>query len=375
MAFQTINNLLIIAAPSVGDFVTPITANAAGESCGVVGRVVIEGNAASKTISAAGGGSIIWNPSSVTMADVATTVRVGIQDVSAVTGIEDGTFDTYLEYTGGGTIPTAGAINKSVMGSGTKTIGNGDLIAIVVEMVTRGGTDSIAITRVQGAIASQMTAIGLPYGTADTGSPTKSSAAMMWGVIVFDDGTVGWIEGMGGIPFGLTPQAVGSGSTPDEYIGTFTPTVPLQICGFGASLSGIATTETFEAILYSDPYGTPSSVVTLTPDPIQLSNATSESVHLFKCAVTDLSAGTTYGVAIRPTTAATLNWEYIDLGSGNDPLKKTLPLWDLKMAARTDQTGAFVETQAYHVPMIIIDVCGLSDGSGGGGGASAYAFA
>lgn len=374
MAFQTINNLLIIGAPSIGTFVTAITANAAGESAGVVGRVVIEGNAASKTISAAGGGSIIWNAGAVTMADGATTVRVGVQDVSGVTGIEDGTFDTYLEYTGGGTIPAVG-LNKSVMGSGTKTISNGDLIAIVVEMVTRGGTDSIAISRVQGAISSAITTIGFPYGTADTGSPTKSSAAMVWAVIVFDDGTVGWIEGMGGVPFGLTAQAVGSGSTPDEYIGTFAPPVPLQICGFGAALSGIATTETFEAILYSDPYGTPTAVVTLTPDPIQTSNATSEAVHIFKCAVTDLAAGTVYGVAIRPTTAATLNWEYIDLGTGMEPLKKTLPLWDLKMAARTDQTGAFVETQVYHVPSIIIDVCGLSDGAGGGGGASAYAFA
>ena len=377
MAFQPINNLQIASVPNYAVATTALTANAAGESCGIIGRVRIEGNAGSKTISAAGGGAIYWTTGTVTFADAGSTLRVGIQDVDLTTGLEDGTFDVNVDYTGGGGGVTANALNKSVMGAGTKTLAHGDLIAIVVELSARGGADAIQIARSIIRQIAQVDVLGIPYGTADTGTLAKQTGTMLYAVIEFDDGTIGWIQGTNGILAG-TPTALSfnSGSSPDEYIGTFTPDVPLQISGFAVTISAIAAADTFEAILYEDPYGTPNALVTVTPDTdVQGSAASTESLWFFSCAATDLSAGTTYGVAIRPTTTNPLSWEYLSLGTGGAPLKSTLPLPALKMAGRTDQTGAFVETDVIHMPLIILDVCGLSDGSGGGGGASAYAFA
>ena len=370
MAFQPIANLLLPSCPHVVDATSGITLNATGESGGIVGSIQVEGGSGSKTISAAGGGAIIWFAGTVTMADAGSTLRVGIQDVNAANGLEDGTFDVYAEFTGGGTIPTANDFNASAMTSGTKTLTQGDTVAIVVELVSRGGSDSVNVSRVATRAISGINTMGLPYGTNDLGTLSVSNASGIYAVIKFDDGTIGWIQGTAAvIPLFSVPQAFDSGSTPDEYIGTFVPAWPMQICGFGAALSGIASGDTFEAILYEDPYGTPNALVTLTPDTDIVGGAgTTESFHVFPCTKTSLAAGTTYGVAIRPTTANSINWEYTHVGGADlAVLKRALPLPSLKMAARTDQTGAFVETETFHVPLIVLDVCGLDDGTGGSG--------
>lgn len=87
--------------------------NATGETLFMVGHVWLENPlSGAKTISAAGGGSIVWRSGSVTFSNGSTVFDVGIQDVSTATAPAqgDGTFDVYASFTGGGGGVTSGGV-------------------------------------------------------------------------------------------------------------------------------------------------------------------------------------------------------------------------------------------------------------------------
>jgi len=369
MALQP-TQLLLTSAPDWGGSGNS-TANASGESLGVVGHVRIAGNATGKVLSAAGSGKILWQTAAVTFATAGSTFRVGIQDVDLATGLEDGTFDVFKEYVQGTDTITANAYNVATMSSGTKTLSDGDLIAIVAEMPVRNGADSVAIGGSITGVVTNASVLGFPYGTVDTGALTKINANMLYAFIQFDDGTVGWILGASMIRNIQTAQAFNSGSTPDEYCATFSPTFKMQISGISVQASGIATTDNFEVILYTDPYGTPSATITLTPDPDVLgAAASSNSLHIYHITPTTLTVGTVYGVALRPTTTNSINIHYIDLALSGaaDIIRAALPLPQSKLASRTNQTGAFSVVSNNFIPVVVLDVCALDDGSGAGVG-------
>jgi len=369
MAIQP-TQLLLASAPDYGGS-TGSTANAAGESFGVVGLVRIVGNATSKVISAAGNGKILWNAVAVTFATAGTTFRVGIQDVDTTTGLEDGTFDVYKEYIQGTDTITANGYNIATMSTGTKTLSDGDLIAIVAEMPVRNGADSIGINGSTPGIVTNDSVFCLPYGTADTATLVKSTSILLYALIQFDDGTVGYIQNAPIMAKAQATQAFNSGSTPDEYCATFVPTFKMQVSGISVQASGIVTTDSYEIILYTDPYGTPSATVTVTPDTdINGGASGSNGILMYRIAPTTLTPGVAYGVALRPTTVNSINIHYIDtaLSGAADIIRAALPIPQSKLASRTNQTGAFSVVSNNFMPVLVLDVCGLDDGSGAGAG-------
>ena len=126
-----------------------ITLDATGETCFMIGHLMLENPlGGSKTISSAGGGSIVWRTGAVTFANASTTFRVGLQDLSTSSAPAqgDGTFDVQAAFTGGGGGVTASSVQTSVMTTGTKTLSHGDKIAISFSMAARGGTDSVVVS-------------------------------------------------------------------------------------------------------------------------------------------------------------------------------------------------------------------------------------
>jgi hypothetical protein len=344
--------------------------NASGESYGVIGHVRIAGNATSKVISAAGSGKILWQTAAVTFATAGSAYRVGIQDANTSTGVEDGTFDVFKEYVQGTDTITANAYNVATMSSGTKTISDGDLIVIVAEFTTRNGADAINSNGVGPGVTQSALFGGFPYGTSDAGALARLTSSYLHALIQFDDGTVGWILGTMPISKAATSVAVNTGTTPDEYCASFTPSYKVEIDGLGSLLSGIAGTDSFETILYSDPLGTPSVVNTVTPDPDVVAQVAGNlGVHLFHEPPTSLTAGSTYCVAIRPTTANSINYGYIDTASSAaaDIIRGALPLAGAKVLSRSDQTGAFSVVSNNYIPVLVLGVSGVDDGIGGGG--------
>lgn len=373
MSFGAIENLILHSNPVNYSPGSNLTINAAGESCALIGRVRIEGGASSKVISAAGSGKILWFPAGATFNNGGTNFRVGIQDVNLSTGVEDGTFDVHADLVGG-VDPITGAYKTTTMETGTKTISNGDLIAIVFEMTSFGGSDFVSMSRLAPFPTPGSNGQSFPYGTADTGSgPAKTGTQLPVAAILFDDGTLGYIHGCFTRTNTVASFTLSTATTPDEIVGTFVPSFTMQICGIGMLVSGIVTAEDFELILYEDPYGGSPIVLEASAQDPDLVGGAASGMHLARIPVTTLEAGTTYGIAVRPTTANSIVAYYADF-TGAPEFKRALPFQSLKLASRVDNSGAFSEVDTDYAPIIMLDVCGLSDVSSGGGGEHSSVF-
>lgn len=379
MALQSFYNNFGIVYHSVldrGTTSTQGTMDAAGESNFSIGYCVLEGGSGSKTISSAGG-KIHWAAGGITFANGSTILRVGIQDV-ATSGLEDGTFDVYGDYTSAAA-PTASSFNTKAMSSGTKTISHGDLIAVGLEMTARGGTDSVMVTCYTTIIDSGVGGNNIfPYRSTDTGSgPTRIATGAIIATIEFDDGTLGWI--MGGYVFrninSITATGgYNSGSATDEYASVFKIPFKCSISGCYVCVGDIASTDAFEVVLYSDAQGTPVAEVTTTIDPDYVGSTTTTSQVFVRFASPfTLSPGVWYAISVRPTTANSITYGLLSLGSGYEHFKSMFPFGDnCKVSSRTNQTGAFTEVLSYYVPRFGLIIDKLDDGVGGG--VTSYAY-
>lgn len=343
--------------------------DAAGESCAFIGKIYIEGAAASKTISSAGG-KIVFRTGTVTFANAGTNFRVGVQDLAA-TGLEDGTFDVYADLTGGGGGIASNTWYELAMTNGTKTINHLDTVAICFELTTRDGTDAVRITSYPFQDVFLSTS-NFPFRTVDTGAgPTRANTNPFGGSIIFDDGSLGWIEGSWFAPGMQTiaTQTYNSGSTPDEYAAVFQVPFKCSVRGGYLNVGSIATTDNFEIILYSDAQGTPVAERTVTVDPNIRGSASANSPYFVTFSSYTLSPGLWYGFAMRPTTANSLTLTYIDIGAGfGSKYKKPLPFGtNCKFSSRTNQSGAFSEVQTYFQPIFGLRVDKLDDGVSSGG--------
>lgn len=343
--------------------VTAATMDAAGESVAAVGYIRLStGPGTSKVLSAAGSGKIHVNLGALTFADAGTNVRVGVNDVGA-TGLEDGTHDVYGDFAGGGGGLTANGINTLTMTSATKTITDGDLVAIVVEMTARGGSDSVVANRAT-TTSSPVSA----YGTADTGSgPAKLTNGPLLCAIEFDDGTLGWMDNAWA-RFPTASTAFGSTSTPDEYALVFQVPFKAAVSGLFAGLSNLASTDDFELILYSDPLGTPVAHLTAAFD---MSVGNNETWFSIQTGSYTLSPNTNYAIALRPTTANTLSFFRFDLGTGGANIRKACVFGtNCSTYSRTDNAGAFGSQVTTSLPLFGVWITQLSDDvqTGGSGG-------
>lgn len=355
----------MLLSPDVHAFISggsiSFTMDATGESATCVGYVNLStGPSTSKVLSAAGSGKISWLAGAITFANGSTNLRIGINDVSTATGLEDGTHDVYADLVGGTDTITASVVNTATMETGTKTIAHGDLIAVTLEMTARGGADSVVATGTP-AVAMQ-----LPYSTSDTGSgPGKGSSGCPRVAIQFDDGTLGWLTLFAPAAY-EAPTAFGTGSTPDEYALVFEVPFTATVTGVFADLDAVSSTDDFEMILYSDPLGTPVAERTIAQDPDVFSTAAALYTRNFATAFT-LLPNTKYAIALRPTTANTLTFQRMNFGTGNAALRGLTPLGtNWSQYTRSDNTGAFGSESTTLLPRFGLWISEFHDGAGSG---------
>lgn len=371
MAIQPIpNGLLPLDSVMIWGYnaATGNTMDAAGESVAFIGRIYIEGAPASNTISSAGG-AITFRTGTVTFANAGTNFRVGIQDVTAG-GLNDDTFDVYADFTGGGGGIASNTWYEKAMTNGTKTINHLQIVAISFETTARGGADSIIVNSFA-HINHTFNNINFPYRVADTGAgPTRQATAPYGAAIIFDDGTLGWIEGSWFSPGmnAVTNLSYNTGSSPDEYAAVFQVPYKCSVRGGYFLVGSIASTDNFECLLYSDAQGTPAVQRTATIDPNYTGSAANVAFYSFSFTSYTLSPGLWYALAMRPTTANSLQLSYYDITTtfGNKYKKSSVFGTNVKLSARTNQTGAFTEVQSYFMPIFGLFVDGLDDGVGGG---------
>ena len=286
------------------------TLNAAGETTQVVGVIQLENPlGGSKTISAAGGGKIVWMTGAVTFSSGSTTFVVGIQDVSTASspGQGDGVNDVSVSYTGGGGGITANAVQQSVMASGSKTIAHGDMVALVFAMTARGATDSVIVQHAPSGTEVNPNILGGSV-IENTGGSYANTSAYPMAYIVFDDGSVGYMYGFA-MQKAVTTVTINSGTaTADEYGNLLYLPFSFYAIGIEAMVSLAGNSSDCELLVYSDPLGTPAVQRTLTVDATQAS-ATAAVRFLGLPFATPLLVKpyTPIAVTCRPTTVNNLS--------------------------------------------------------------------
>jgi len=339
--------------------------NALNESVAGIGHLHLEGGPGTKTLSAAGGGAIVWaNSGTPVFANAGTTLRLGLQDASLVNFMESGTFDVYADLVGGSaTIPTNGWLT-TVMTSGSKTLSHGDVFATAWKMLSRAGTDTVSAQRTyafpwSSGLGYNFSVAVWPHGAHNTGTGNSRQEEIPVAFIRFDDGTYGWISGTAPCmqPSGSNSafSGISTATTPDEYAAVVALSFRATISHFAFLPNNLSGTTNFSVSILSDPWGTPTDIpgmpVAWSAQKLyQVQNAAVLISHL--PTPLTVEAGVPVAVSWWPT-ASSSNFSYFAVTSGYGAiLKKALPFSVAKVAARTDHTGPFVETSVDHFPLL-----------------------
>ncbi len=245
--------------------VTSLALDATNEAVHTVGRIITS-DGQSHTLDTSGSSSIRWRMQAGSVVDAGTTVKVGLAAVDtangpaprAVNASNVATLDVERSITGAGGGELSGVGWKtSVPTSGSKTVANGDLVAAVIQMTARGGTDTMSV----GCVATPAPAHGSTV-THFTSSYTAQAVQPNM-VIQFADGAYGWFFGTE-LASG-TPSTQGVSST-TEYGNLYEFPFSGQIAGIWGVLTPSSNAANFNLVLYSDPLGTPVAERTVAVD-------------------------------------------------------------------------------------------------------------
>lgn len=340
------------------------TIDANGEYVASIGEIYIEDKSASKTFSSSGG-KVVFYVNSRTMTDVGTNVRIGVQDVSATTGLGDGTFDVYGDATSSS--PLAAGWNTIAMTSGSKTISHGDKISIQIEMTARGGADTVAILQLaSGTIYAG--SMSFPYRVTNG---TKAGSNVIIAYLIFDDGSIGYINGAKLLPISAeTGVTYNSGSANNERGFSFKLPFKCKINGIYMSAPGAAAA--YELNVYTTPFGTPTlhQSITMDTDILASTGNTFKGFHMINPLTIDAEADVV--VAYYATTATNITFTY-----ATTVYAEAKKFFNFSVdAVRRSNSGnpAFSTYDSTHVPggfgLLITE---LDDGVSTGGGGS-YVF-
>jgi len=330
---------------------TNSTLNATGHSVTLIGKVIFSEGSGTKTISSAGG-HIYFPLGTTTFAAVGSTIRVGVQDVAA-TGLEDTTFDVYADLAAGTDLLTSNVVAKIAMETGSKNITNGDIVAFSMEFTNRVNPDSVVITR-RSAIGTWPAL--MPYLTQDTGAGiAKVTTQPPQIAIQFDDGTIGYMSDL--IPTNTSAVTLTIGVGAESGL-IFTLPINAELTAV-FSLLGVASNADFNAILYSDPLGTPIIEDTVAIDASFTTGTTSLSTFHIDFPNSTLLKDTPYAIVLAPTvTNITMHL----LVFNHSELRKITPLGEnWTYGTRAGGVGPFVPTDT-QLPGMALYVDNLTAG-------------
>lgn len=228
-------------------------------------------------------------------------IRISLQNVDLATGDPDGTQDQFRDITGtitSNTWQVPGLMTSDGTDGGIKrSVTQGELLAVVAEFVSFTAGDTLSPFTVWAAVNSS--GPNFPYGDAFTAAWVKSTIGGFDFILKYSDGS--YVTTTYSFPFLVgTTLTVGNATTPDEVALKIAPPVAMTINGafIHCDCDGdtdIILYDSADTVLASVSYDSNSRVVTGT-GPIAVS---------FPEIV--LSAGATYRLAIKPTTATTLS--------------------------------------------------------------------
>ncbi|WP_338688335.1 hypothetical protein V5279_23640 [Bradyrhizobium sp. 26S5] len=335
--------------------------SAANDSLIMIGYIFTE-DGASHTIDTTGSSSFGWRCGpSLTFANAGTTVKVGLAAVDTANGppvravnvANAITFDVAAVFTGGGGGITGSAWQTSVPTTGTKTVANGDFLAFAIQMTAKGGSDSLQVQ-----CASQGGIVGV-MPTVTTGSSYSNTTQLPNAVITFSDGVRGYFYG-GYVASSSTTQTWSSADTTKEYGNLIQLPVPAKAYGvvFNAALFGNT-----DAILYSDPLGTPSAQKTVSIDLNTIGVASAGPIVVLFPSPYSMSANTPYAAILKPTTSTSIQADFKTYASSAHQSSES----GSNGYAINRNTGAFAAQNSSKDRFGIGLLVGAFDSGGGGG--------
>lgn len=319
MALVALDGMPLVAFGAAGRNGTALVSSAsntlidaANEACIMIGQIFTE-DGGTHTIDTTGSSSLGWMSGSLTFANGATTVKVGLAAVDLTAGPPGRaaavanviTFDVSKSLTGGGGGITANAWQEHVPDAGTKTIVNGDLVAFAVQMTALGGADA---TRPQTA-SNVSVASSWPLVTEYTGGAYSTVNALMPNaVITFSDGKLGFFAAGYVFATPSTTQTWNNGSATKEYGNFFQVPFPCNIYGIyhGGGIGGDT-----DFILYSAPLGTPVAEKTVSVDLNTVGSATvSRPGYILFPAPYSAAKDQPLAAIMKPTSATNVSLNY-----------------------------------------------------------------
>jgi hypothetical protein len=241
--------------------------------------------------------------------------------------------------------------------SADRSVSFGELLAVVLEYGTYGGTDSVQISSV-----SLNGVKGLSHTTLKTGGSWSAVGSVTPNVLLeFSDGTFGTLKGAvpaSGFTSFTYKQDTG---TADEHALQFQVPFPCKIDGAGAVLSISAGTSNFDFVVYDGTTEMTGGTVSVDANTVRDTSVRHCDV-LFSQAI-QLEANHDYYLSIKPTqTSNTVTLYVIDVNaSGHFQAHPMGETW--KYTSRLD-LGSWASATNTRRPLMGLWMCAFDDAAG-----------
>jgi hypothetical protein len=351
------------------------TLDTANDAVALIGRLRWS-DGGSHTVDTSGSSKIYVHTSTVAVFDDATSVmHIGIQDVDTTTGSPgrpDGTYDVHsVVTTAADTSPALTTISSLVAATpttGTKTMSHGDLISVVVTLVTVGSSPAASVS-IMHQTNSDLggSSPALPFSVSNTSGSWAASSSGPVVLIVASDGTYGTLDGVGAIGQ-FTTVSFSDSTNPDENGNIFQVPFACKASGIMFAGAALGATGDFQYDLTSTPLGTPASLIS---GPIAIpaesvGGSTTAAYRFLFPAEVALAANTDYCVSIKATAAGNVSMYGLTLP--NAGARVLMPGGTTTFGAtRNGGSGAY-STSSTVIRAICVLVSAYEISAGGGSG-------
>jgi hypothetical protein len=339
---------------------TSILMDANGEKVAFCGHVFSK-DRSSKNITKVG-----LLPGTVTL-NSASVIRVSIQSLSQTASFTEPS-GTILGATGNGYVDesattwTTNTWHQTAALGETVTVTDGQEIAVVVEYQPFTTGDILNIRGLTQQQAWNFPASKL-YTTSWGGQAVTPNV-----ILEFDDGTFGTIEGAFPCSAVAAISAYGSTSNPDEYAMEFQVPFPCKVDAFQLDMGINGATSNFEVILYDGTTAMTNGTAAFDGS-VMGTNTQRLMCGRFPGQV-QLSANTTYRLALKPTTSNSVNFYYFDVANANHLQAHSFGTTGC-LTSRVD-AGSWAAATTTRRPMFSIRFSAFGDDAGGGGSGMLY---
>ena len=346
--------LLCGVTPAFG---TSVVIDATGEKAAYVGRVWFPARTGTKAVRRVG-----FRFGAVTKAG-GSALTISLQDVSTSSGPPanpDGTQDQTVAVANGDAAFASNTWYRSGTLSADRTVTYGDLLAVVVEFDGSGrlGSDSVALAYLFTSGDTSNYSVHGAQVLLNTGSWALQTGVPNV-VLEFDDGSFGTLDGSAPMS-ALNTHTYSSSSNPDEYALEFVVTAPVKIDAIWAVVGPGSASANLDLVLYS---GT-TALQTVSVDG-NTAGASNNRQLLVPIPETELSTGTTYRIAVKPTTTNNVNAFSFDVDDANQLVCNGGT--GMTYTTRVD-AGSWAAATATRCLFAGYRVSSIHDGTGGGGG-------